>query len=221
MDDDDPEWDDRFEYVRSRARSLNEADSKVVDKAEEVVELDSEASVLLDKCGLRIDLVPGKGRCLFATKSFKAGDLLLRQNALAFSLSTSDGSIKSRCCHCLESAKVPKRCSRCKVVHYCSLEHQKKDWPIHSTECPRMARCMEANQAPTATIIMLGRLFDIKSKETKNQKNAAPGSRFCDLLALRSLKHLHSEECLISYSQVSTFDASAVNHASGEIFEIY
>ena len=34
---------------------------------------------------------------------------------------------------CEEKANL--RCSRCKLVYYCSKKHQKKDWNIHKNKC--------------------------------------------------------------------------------------
>ena len=38
------------------------------------------------------------------------------------------------------SAPAPFSCSRCKCVSYCSAAHQKKDWPGHKSQCPRLAQ---------------------------------------------------------------------------------
>ena len=75
-----------------------------------------------------------------------------------------------------------------------------------------MARCMQANQPPTATIITLGRILDAKAREEQGLKSnpaSVPGSRFCDLMALSSLLQQHSQETLISFSQVFGEHSSA------------
>ena len=37
---------------------------------------------------------------------------------------------------CLKCDKLLKfKCSRCKIAHYCSAEHQAEDWPMHKHEC--------------------------------------------------------------------------------------
>lgn len=37
-------------------------------------------------------------------------------------------------CHATE-ADITKRCSRCKVVFYCSASHQTAHWPSHKLDC--------------------------------------------------------------------------------------
>lgn len=39
------------------------------------------------------------------------------------------------CKTCKTSNMKLKRCTGCKIVNYCSIECQKKDWPIHKTIC--------------------------------------------------------------------------------------
>ena len=46
---------------------------------------------------------------------------------------------EKRCNFCLKTEEVVKRiikkCSNCKVIHYCSKECQRNDWPIHKKVC--------------------------------------------------------------------------------------
>ena len=209
--DDEPlDWDDNFVYVNRGDGSKNVSNDVNIPEAEELPEFDAEAHQYFTKFGLQLVKIDNKGRGLIATRDFKAGECVLKQPPLALSLSTSDGSIKTRCGYCLEIAKVPKRCSKCRVIHYCCVEHQKKDWPIHSPECSRMSRCIAANQNPTATIIMLGRIFDVMARGEKGSKignEIVPGTRYHDLLALDSLQKQHSPENLISFSQVCSMQA--------------
>ncbi|XP_022333750.2 uncharacterized protein LOC111130800 isoform X1 [Crassostrea virginica] len=39
------------------------------------------------------------------------------------------------CRTCKEKKNTMKRCTRCRLVYYCSRECQAKDWPIHKTSC--------------------------------------------------------------------------------------
>jgi hypothetical protein len=208
LEDEPLDWDDSFVYTYRKGES-SAGKVEECNETKEVPDFDAETHQALAKFGLQLVKIENKGRGLVASRDFKAGECVLRQQPLAISLSTSDGSIKSRCGFCLGTAKAPKRCSKCKVVHYCSVEHQKKDWPTHSTECLRMSRCIDANQSPTATIIMLGRIFDVKTRDEKGSRSTPasfPGLRFRDLSALASLQKQHSPESLISFSQVNLFN---------------
>jgi hypothetical protein len=52
------------------------------------------------------------------------------------------------------------RCSRCKLVKYCTKEHQLSDWPEHKLECARMAKI---NSAPIKS----------EPKQTQNEADDA------------------------------------------------
>lgn len=42
----------------------------------------------------------------------------------------------SKCCNYPGCKSVSKqRCSRCKIVYYCSVEHQKQNWSLHKVSC--------------------------------------------------------------------------------------
>ncbi|GMT33043.1 hypothetical protein PFISCL1PPCAC_24340 [Pristionchus fissidentatus] len=49
-----------------------------------------------------------------------------------------DEFLSSVCSYCFDKSfeeKALSRCAKCKIVHYCSADCQKKDWRIHKTEC--------------------------------------------------------------------------------------
>ncbi|GFO32264.1 Egl nine [Plakobranchus ocellatus] len=61
----------------------------------------------------------------------------------------SANNVLSIMCAVCNSFTPLKRCSRCKVVFYCSREHQKADWIHHKTECKtRTARSVEDSRCP-------------------------------------------------------------------------
>ena len=50
--------------------------------------------------------------------------------------SNTDPVEKQKCCAgCQQNTQKPKRCSRCRVVVYCSIECQRKHWPQHKIVC--------------------------------------------------------------------------------------
>jgi len=56
--------------------------------------------------------------------------------------------MQQRCAFCYLSKTNLRRCSRCKTVFYCSIEHQKNHWSVHSKECvsASVAACTESTQ---------------------------------------------------------------------------
>lgn len=48
---------------------------------------------------------------------------------------TKSNSTIRRCQYCFKTDEKLSKCSRCKVVHYCSKECQKQDWKIHKVYC--------------------------------------------------------------------------------------
>lgn len=94
-----------------------------------------------------------------------------------------------------------KKCSRCKFAHYCSVEHQKAAWAEHAPECKRMARCLEAGQQATATMVLLGRLFDKRARESKEE--AAAGQRYGEVSRLAAHWGRHGQDKMEGYAQVA------------------
>ncbi|XP_033209929.1 uncharacterized protein LOC117168405 [Belonocnema kinseyi] len=64
-------------------------------------------------------------------------------------------------CHCLEDElQTLKRCSRCRMISYCSTAHQKEDWSSHKNLCkvlsdlggPKMFQKLKENHNPTSSM---------------------------------------------------------------------
>ena len=80
---------------------------------------------------------------------------------------------EKRCNFCLKTEEVAKRiikkCSNCKVIHYCSKECQRNDWPIHKKVCKTLKHQI--------TIIKKNlndseeEFFNIKVKQGNNNDN--------------------------------------------------
>ncbi|XP_064188248.1 histone-lysine N-methyltransferase SMYD3 [Anguilla rostrata] len=81
---------------------------------------------------------PGKGNGLRAVSSLKAGELLF--SAEPFACTVSKRVIKSTCENCLSRKDKLRRCSQCKIAHYCNASCQKRSWPEHREECRRLQR---------------------------------------------------------------------------------
>ncbi|KAK4052618.1 hypothetical protein OIO90_004246 [Microbotryomycetes sp. JL221] len=70
------------------------------------------------------------------------------------------------------------KCSRCKIVRYCSVNCQKSDWTLHKLECQALQRVLSAARSadvtqqsrlqdlPTAVVRMIARLMWLKQSKT-------------------------------------------------------
>ncbi|GJQ78350.1 Hph [Trypoxylus dichotomus] len=61
-------------------------------------------------------------------------------------------------CEVCRSGENLLRCSRCKVTHYCSRDHQKQDWKKHKTVCQentvQVESSLEHRENNTGTIVL-------------------------------------------------------------------
>ena len=64
---------------------------------------------------------------------------------MATAATTNKPAATAKCALC--GAPATKRCSRCKITWYCSVEHQKQDWKRH-----KKATCNDAYQADQHTL---------------------------------------------------------------------
>ena len=87
---------------------------------------------------VRIDQLPGKGRCAFAKRDIQAGEAVLRAKPY---VAIPDSENKHRVCiGCMKkpSPDTPDlsiSCDGCRQVSYCSDECRSKDEPLHRLEC--------------------------------------------------------------------------------------
>ncbi|WWC72282.1 uncharacterized protein I206_106244 [Kwoniella pini CBS 10737] len=107
----------------------------------------------LDQAGLEVHKLPGRGRGLIAKKSIKPGTVIFKIQPI---ISTLQNQYFQTICHgcflTLEEKNIYQsknekemldnngklklnRCSKCKVLHYCSKECQISDWSLHKYEC--------------------------------------------------------------------------------------
>ncbi|KAH8833081.1 hypothetical protein DL96DRAFT_1694908 [Flagelloscypha sp. PMI_526] len=81
------------------------------------------------------------GRGLFARKDISAGGIIINTKPHIACLSTQN--LPFFCGSCFSQAPVGKelkRCTKCKVLYYCSSTCQGNDWPIHKHECAALRK---------------------------------------------------------------------------------
>ena len=87
------------------------------------------------------------------------------------------------------SAVASFRCSKCKLVYYCSIEHQKLDWKIgHKTEC---------NKTQPNLIVNSHKAVEPQESGLKNAESRECRCMFCGLQMI-----LGSEEEAVNHMKV-------------------
>lgn len=88
----------------------------------------------------------------------KPGGVLYTSKTYAHAVALSEHG--KQCEQCLVSIEDQgihlKKCAKCKIVYYCSVDCQSEDWTFHKLEC----KCFQAQVSiPSQTIILLSRLL--------------------------------------------------------------
>uniref|UniRef100_A0A0E0KHZ6 MYND-type domain-containing protein n=1 Tax=Oryza punctata TaxID=4537 RepID=A0A0E0KHZ6_ORYPU len=105
---------------------------------------------------LAVASVPGKGRGLFAARSFFPGEVVISQEPYA---STPNKiSVGSNCDNCFASRNL-RKCSVCRVAWYCGSACQREEWKLHQLECRAITALTEDRKKMlTPTIRLMVRL---------------------------------------------------------------
>ena len=132
-----------------------------------------------------VDLVKASeihGRGLTSKSSTRRGTTLTRQDPIVVAVEDdSMDTVCSGCCKSLEEVQGNNRCSKCKVVRYCSQECQRSDWRDHKEECGSLVqfekKLKESAQAgaeegkilrvtfPSATVRVTARLLRMRHRD--------------------------------------------------------
>ena len=111
----------------------------------------------------------GKGHGYFAKSDIPSDVNLITESPVAHILDAN--CISSACSKCLtEGAKF--RCTKCKMIFYCSATCQKRDWKAHKEECRFIVNVQP--RIPTNMMRMLSRLLilGLDDKEEVSLKEA-------------------------------------------------
>ncbi|GAB4861380.1 Histone-lysine N-methyltransferase ashr1 [Ancistrocladus abbreviatus] len=102
--------------------------------------------------GLAVSNSPDKGRCLFTTKDFSPGEVIISQEP--YVSVPNNSSAASRCEVCFTSNNL-KKCSACHFVWYCGSTCQKSDWKLHRFECQALVKLEKERQKSLTPSIRL------------------------------------------------------------------
>ncbi|KAH9605634.1 hypothetical protein KSS87_003039 [Heliosperma pusillum] len=163
---------------------------------------DSELQTALIGYGLTLSHLPDKGRCLFTTKDFTPGEVIIRQEPYV-SVPNNSSSV-SRCDVCFVSGNL-KKCSACHAVWYCGSSCQKKDWKLHRVECQALSNIeKEKLKYLTPSIRLMVKLY-LKRKLQTTEKviPATVTDNYSLVEALVSHMSEIEEKQLVLYAQMA------------------
>ncbi|KAK3032520.1 hypothetical protein RJ639_036435 [Escallonia herrerae] len=155
----------------------------------------------LSEKGITVKTLPEKGRCLFSTRDFSPGDVILSEEPYVSVPNRT--STESRCDCCFASSKL-RRCSICQVVRYCGSTCQKSDWKLHRLECQALARLgKDRLKYLTPTIRLMVKLYLKRKLQTEKMILCSAVDNYNLVEALVSHISEVNEKQLVLYAQMA------------------
>lgn len=156
----------------------------------------SSESVVSIETGERI------GRYVVSKRSFQPGEVIFRNVASSYVLSSEYWGQKCMRCFALGSNLL--QCSKCKVASYCSKSCQVGDWKLHKGECAHMQSILTKKLPESAVneIILLLRAISIKSKQSlqcvTTSKFVVCGKQHCEGVYYNPLATIDSADLILA-----------------------
>ncbi|EPS73138.1 hypothetical protein M569_01616, partial [Genlisea aurea] len=168
----------------------------------------------LSDSSLRISKLPEKGRCLFTTRDFSPGEVIISENPYISVSSKTKESPKSKCEWCFSSVSV-KKCSGCKFVCYCGSSCQKLDWRLHSVECQKLSELsLDRLKSLTSSLRLMLRLCIRRKLEIEEVYPTTASENYKNVEALVSHFSKFDEKRMVLYAQMA--DLVHIIHRSPE-----
>lgn len=157
-------------------------------------------SALQDR-GLTVTNLPEKGRCLYTTKDFYPGEVIISQEP--YVCVPNNSSSISRCDGCFASSNL-KKCSACQVVWYCGSNCQKLDWKLHRLECQVLSRLdQEKRKSVTPSIRLMLKLYLRRKLQNDNAIPSTATDNYSLVEALVAHMSDIDEKQLVLYAQMA------------------
>ena len=110
-----------------------------------------------------------KGKGLRSTMHIKAGEEILKEEPLVYTLMNSKFR-GIRCDYCFKESEKLFKCSKCKFVSYCGRDCQAGDWSIHKHECKCLVK-VSPKQPPDICRLVSHLLFKYYMSNKKTSAN--------------------------------------------------
>ncbi|EYU22920.1 hypothetical protein ABFS82_03G103400 [Erythranthe guttata] len=162
-----------------------------------------ELQKFLNDKGLAVSTLPQKGRCLFTTRDFSPGEVIISQIPYVAVPNKNKESPESKCEWCFSSNTL-KACSACRVVWYCSSNCQKSDWKFHRIECRTLSKVdKERVKLLTPSVRLMVKLCIRRKLEIEKIFPATVADNYKHVDALVSHMSEVEEKQLILYAQMA------------------
>ncbi|CAH9078959.1 unnamed protein product [Cuscuta epithymum] len=157
----------------------------------------------LSEKGLLVSTHPQKGRCIFTTRDFSPGEVIISQEPYVSVPTKTKTEPLPKCEWCFASANV-KKCSSCQIVYYCGATCQKSDWKLHRLECQallKVERDKIKSLAPTLRLMV--KLYLKRKLQSGNNVPSTAMDNYTLMEALVSHMPDIDEKQLVLYAQMA------------------
>nr|GLL44340.1 histone-lysine N-methyltransferase ASHR1 [Ipomoea trifida] len=153
--------------------------------------------------GVTVSTHPQKGRCIFTTRDFSPGEVIISQEPyVSVPTKTQTGS-SAKCEWCFTSTNV-KKCSACQVVYYCGATCQKSDWKLHRFECQSLLKVeRDRIKSLAPTIRLMVKLYLRRKLQSENNIPTTAMDNYALVELLVSHISDIDEKQLVLYAQMA------------------
>ncbi|KAK4490099.1 hypothetical protein RD792_000756 [Penstemon davidsonii] len=152
---------------------------------------------------LQVLTLPEKGRCLFTSRDFSPGEVIISENPYVSVPNKNRESPQWKCEWCFSLANL-KKCSACHVVWYCSSKCQKSDWKLHRVECQALSKVdKERVKSLTPSIRLMVKLYLRRKLENEKMFPSTATENYKNVEALVSHISDVDEKQLVLYAQMA------------------
>ncbi|XP_031096589.1 histone-lysine N-methyltransferase ASHR1 isoform X2 [Ipomoea triloba] len=153
--------------------------------------------------GVTVSTHPQKGRCIFTTRDFSPGEVIISQEPyVSVPTKTQTGS-SAKCEWCFTSTNV-KKCSACQVVYYCGATCQKSDWKLHRFECQSLLKLeRDRIKSLAPTIRLMVKLYLRRKLQSENNIPTTAMDNYALVELLVSHISDIDEKQLVLYAQMA------------------
>ncbi|VFQ83479.1 unnamed protein product [Cuscuta campestris] len=157
----------------------------------------------LSEKGLKFSTHPQKGRCLFTSRDFSPGEVIISQEPYVSVPTKTKSEPLPKCEWCFTSSNV-KKCSSCQVVYYCGQLCQKSDWKLHRLECQALLKVeRDKIKSLAPTIRLMIKLYIRKKLQSESNIPTTVMDNYTLIEALVSHMSDIDGEKLVLYAQMA------------------